>query len=66
LLFLSFQRSVKQQFLPILKRLAEADPLNQYTRTTASAVFAVLPGVESGQYWAQALLEGRPAAHAGP
>jgi len=60
LLFVSFQKSVLGQFLPILKRLAEADPLNQYTRTTGSAVFAILPGVEPGHYLGQELLEGRP------
>jgi len=58
LLFLSFQRSVKEQLLPMLKRLAEADPLNQYTETTGSGVFAILPGVEPGRYLGQELLEG--------
>lgn len=48
LVFVTFQRDVGQQFVPIQQRLAEADLLNVWTVPTSSAVFAILPGVEQG------------------
>lgn len=44
LLFISYQASVTRQLLPILTRLDRADALNVWTTTTASSVFAILPG----------------------
>ena len=39
------------------QRLAEADALNEWITTIGSAVFAILPGVDDGEYLGQRLLE---------
>lgn len=38
-------------FMPIFTRLAETDALNQFTTHTASAVFAVPPGITGPGDW---------------
>lgn len=59
LLFAAYQRDVSAQFLPVQRRLAEFDALNQWTTAIGSAVFAVPPGVPApGGYLGQSLLEG--------
>lgn len=57
LLFASYQRDVLTQFLPIQRRLAEFDALNEWTTPIGSAVFAVLPGVVDDGYLGRSLLE---------
>lgn len=57
-LFIAFQADVEKQFVPIQKRLDQLDLLNQWTTPVGSAVFAVPPGVQQGQYVGQTLLEG--------
>lgn len=44
LVFITFQADPVAQFLPIQRRLAQLDLLNQWTTPIGSAVFAVLPG----------------------
>ncbi|WP_062070689.1 Dyp-type peroxidase [Demequina sediminicola] len=56
LIFASFQADVSRQFVPIQKRLAEADLLNTWTTPIGSAVFAISPGCKPGEYVGQALL----------
>jgi deferrochelatase/peroxidase EfeB len=51
LLFISFQRSLADQFVPIQKQLAAADLMNEYVVTTGSAYFAVPKAPASGSYW---------------
>ncbi|WP_409305896.1 iron uptake transporter deferrochelatase/peroxidase subunit [Peribacillus sp. SCS-155] len=46
LLFIGFQRNPETQFIPMQKRLARNDKLNEYTSHKGSAIFAILPGVE--------------------
>ncbi|WP_067659005.1 Dyp-type peroxidase [Nocardia harenae] len=59
LLFAAYQRDIAAQFLPVQRRLAEFDALNQWTAPIGSAVFAVLPGVPApGGYLGQPLFEG--------
>ncbi|NHN33400.1 iron uptake transporter deferrochelatase/peroxidase subunit [Paenibacillus agricola] len=59
LLFVSYQRSLVKQFIPIQQRLARQDKLNEYISHVGSAVFACFPGVrEGGGYIGQALFEG--------
>nr|BFE78182.1 hypothetical protein GCM10020093_007830 [Planobispora longispora] len=41
LLFASYQADIARQFIPVQKRLAEADLLNEWTTPIGSAVFAV-------------------------
>lgn len=56
LVFASYQADVQAQFIPIQRRLDELDMLNDYTTPIGSAVFAVLPGVETGGWLGEALL----------
>ncbi|GAA5063448.1 Dyp-type peroxidase [Nocardia callitridis] len=58
LLFVSYQRDVNRQYLPIQQRLDEFDALNQWTTPVGSAVFAVVPGIGSGSYLGEGLLSG--------
>lgn len=57
LFFLAYQKDVRKQFVPIQKRLAGADALNEYIRHTSSGIFAVPPGLRGpGDWYGQALL----------
>ncbi|MCP3762864.1 iron uptake transporter deferrochelatase/peroxidase subunit [Domibacillus sp. A3M-37] len=55
LLFISFQKSIQNQFVPIQTRLAKNDKLNEYTIHRGSAVFACLPGVKKGGWLGETL-----------
>lgn len=44
LVFLAYARDVAKQFVPVQRRLAELDRLNQWATTTGSAVYALPPG----------------------
>ncbi|UGT43964.1 Dyp-type peroxidase [Nocardia yamanashiensis] len=58
LLFVSCQRDIDAQFLPVQARLAEFDALNRWTTPVGSAVFAIPPGVPApGGYLGQQLFE---------
>jgi dye decolorizing peroxidase len=56
LIFASYQADVTRQFLPIQRRLAERDLLNEWTTPIGSAVFAVPPGCPEGGWIGQHLL----------
>ncbi len=56
LFFISYQRSLQNQFIPMQKRLAEMDALNEYTQHIGSAVFACFPGVRQSGYIGDTLL----------
>lgn len=56
LLFASFQADPVAQFVPIQRRLAEADLLNLWTVPVGSAVYAVLPGALPGEVLGHTLL----------
>jgi deferrochelatase/peroxidase EfeB len=51
LLFISFQRSLADQFVPIQTRLAASDLMNEYVVTTGSGYFAVPKAPKTGSYW---------------
>lgn len=55
-LFCSYQADIGRQFVPMQQRLAESDLLNKWTTPVGSAVFAILPGFEAGQWLGQGLL----------
>ena len=55
LLFACYQRDPLEQFVPIQRRLDEADVLNEWVTHVGSSVFAVLPGFERGQLLGQSL-----------
>lgn len=57
LFFMSYQRDLVRQYIPMQRRLAESDLLNEYIRHTASASFAVPPGAKGpGDYVGSTLL----------
>ncbi|GGJ74866.1 putative peroxidase [Pilimelia anulata] len=56
LIFASYQADITRQFLPIQRRLAERDLLNQWTTPIGSAVFAIPPGCPPGGWVGQQLL----------
>lgn len=56
LLFVTFQRDVTAQFVPIARRLDELDLMNRWTTPIGSAVFAVPGGCQEGEYLGQRLL----------
>jgi deferrochelatase/peroxidase EfeB len=51
LFFIAFQKDPRTQFVPIQRRLAENDALNEYVRHTGGALFAVPPGVSGPGDW---------------
>ncbi|MER7334157.1 Dyp-type peroxidase [Micromonospora sp. NPDC000119] len=56
LIFASYQADIARQFLPIQRRLAERDLLNEWTTPIGSAVFAIPPGCPDGGWIGQQLL----------
>ncbi|GIJ76148.1 peroxidase [Micromonospora phaseoli] len=57
LIFASYQADIATQFLPIQRRLAERDLLNEWVTPIGSAVFAVPPGCPEGGWVGQQLLD---------
>jgi dye decolorizing peroxidase len=56
LIFAAFQRDIAKQFLPIQRRLAEQDLLNEWITPIGSAVFAVPPGCAAGGWIGEQVL----------
>ncbi|GAA2868419.1 Dyp-type peroxidase [Streptosporangium fragile] len=56
LLFASYQADIARQFIPVQRRLAEADLLNEWTTPIGSAVFAVPPGCSADGWIGETLL----------
>ncbi len=56
LLFICYQRDPRAQFIPMQRRLARADALNEYTAHIGSAIFACPPGSRPGGYVGETLL----------
>jgi len=55
LFFIAYQRDPRRQFAAIQSRLAANDLLNEYLFHTSSALFAVPPGIQPGQYVGETL-----------
>ena len=62
LLFAAYQRDIDQQFLPAQRRLAEFDAMNRWITPIGSAVYVIPPGIQSGGYLGEQLLEGQSQA----
>jgi len=56
LLFACYQQDPLTQFVPIQRRLDEADLLNEWVTHVGSAVFAILPGFRRGETLGASLL----------
>lgn len=57
LIFLAFQHSITETFVPVQRKLDLQDALNEWTTAIGSAVFAILPGWHEGEYPGHTLLE---------
>lgn len=57
LFFVCFQRDPLEQFVPLQRRLAQNDALNEYILHTGSAVFACPPGAREGGYVGETLFD---------
>ncbi|WP_430331446.1 iron uptake transporter deferrochelatase/peroxidase subunit [Rhodococcus sp. ACT016] len=57
LFFIAYCRDPQKQFVPMQQNLARNDALNEYIKHVGSAVFAVPPGVNDGDYWGSTLFE---------
>jgi deferrochelatase/peroxidase EfeB len=56
LFFLAYQRDPRTQFIPIQRRLAASDRMNEYVVHVGSGVFAIPPGAAKGSYIGASLL----------
>ncbi|MEV0898450.1 Dyp-type peroxidase [Actinoplanes sp. NPDC049802] len=56
LIFASYQADITRQYLPIQRRLAEKDLLNEWTTPIGSAVFAIPPGCAEGGWIGEQVL----------
>lgn len=57
LIFTAYQYNVATQFTPVQRRLDELDLLNEWIVHIGSAVFAIPPGCEEGQFIGHTLFE---------
>lgn len=57
LFFICFQRDPQHQFVPIQRRLALQDSLNEYITHTSSGVFACPPGARDSRFIGSGLLD---------
>ena len=55
LFFIAFVRDPDTHFIPMQNTMAKSDALMEYLKVTGSALFAVPPGTEPGEYVGQAL-----------
>ncbi|WP_246097730.1 iron uptake transporter deferrochelatase/peroxidase subunit, partial [Streptomyces botrytidirepellens] len=56
LFFLAYQHDVREGFVPLQRRLARTDALNEYIQHVGSALFAIPPGVrDADDWWGRAL-----------
>ncbi|GAA1259021.1 iron uptake transporter deferrochelatase/peroxidase subunit [Streptomyces javensis] len=56
LFFLAYQHDVRDGFVPVQRRLARTDALNEYIQHVGSALFAIPPGVrDADDWWGRAL-----------
>ncbi|MEU4689818.1 Dyp-type peroxidase [Actinoplanes sp. NPDC023714] len=56
LIFASYQRDIVEQYVPIQRRLADKDLLNEWITPIGSAVFAVPPGCADGGWIGERIL----------
>jgi dye decolorizing peroxidase len=56
LIFAAYQADIEHQFVPIQRRLAEKDLLNQWITPIGSAVFAIPPGCAAGGWIGEGIL----------
>jgi dye decolorizing peroxidase len=57
LLFAAYQADPRTAFVSVQQRLAASDALNRWLTHVGSAVFALPPGPQEGEYVGQGLLD---------
>jgi len=57
LFFLAYVRDPRTHFIPMQTKLGLQDGMSEYIQHTGSALFAVPPGVQPGQYIGQGLFD---------
>jgi deferrochelatase/peroxidase EfeB len=55
LFFIAYQKDPRTGFIPLQKRLAARDELNEYIQHVNSGVYACPPGVREGSFWGESL-----------
>lgn len=55
LLFISFQKDLERQFVPLQRALANSDRLNEYVTVIGSGAYVCPPGLKPGEYWGHQL-----------
>ncbi|MQA97066.1 MAG: deferrochelatase/peroxidase EfeB [Streptosporangiales bacterium] len=56
LFFLAYQRDPRSGFIPVQRRLAARDVMNEYLVHVGSGIWACPPGVRQGGFWGDTLL----------
>ena len=51
LFFIAFMRDIDRQFVPMQRRLADSDLMNEYVRYRSGTTFAIPPGVRTSQQY---------------
>lgn len=62
LIFVTYQRDIDLQFLPVQRRLAESDAMNRWTTPVGSAVYVIPPGVRPGENLGRQLFDAAASA----
>lgn len=58
LFFIAIVNSPAERFIPIQKKLAKSDKMNEYVRYESSAIFACPPGLaDDNDWWGRGLFE---------
>ena len=52
---MAFQRDIDRQFVPVQRRLAQADAMNRWITPIGSAVYVIPPGIEPAGYLGEQL-----------
>ena len=51
LFFIAFMRDIDRQFVPMQRRLADSDLMNEYVHYRSGSTFAIPPGVRTSQQY---------------
>ena len=62
LIFITYQRDIDTQFVPVQRRLAEADALNRWITPIGSAVYVIPPGIGPGGHLGEQLFAAASSA----
>jgi dye decolorizing peroxidase len=62
LIFVTYQRDIDRQFIPVQRRLAEADAMNRWITPIGSAVYVIPPGVAADGHLGEQLFAAAASA----